>query len=64
MNYEEQAVRYRRQLVHGIITHEEYEWKLLELHESAVGAVDRAAREVCGHPVQYHGCLACYEEAL
>ena len=53
MNYEEQAVRYRRQLVHGIITHQEYEWKLLELHESAVGAVNRAVREACGHPVQY-----------
>ena len=53
MNYEEQAARYRRLLVHGIITHQEYEWKVRELHESAVGAVNRAAREACGHPVQY-----------
>ena len=55
MDYQEQAARYRKQYVHGIITEREYEWKLLELHESAVGAVSRAIREACVHPVQYEG---------
>ena len=63
MNYEEEAARYLRQSGRGIITYEEYCEKMKALYRHAY---DRGyiTREVCGHPVQYHGCLACYEEAL
>ena len=53
MGEEEKGGRYRRQQVRGVKRDPGCGGKLLELHESAVGAVDRAAREAGGHPVQY-----------